>query len=257
MTSLKEDKIFNLLDIPISNVTTQRALEIIWSHMDNSSPSEIHFVNAHCINIAARNSLYLSILQHSKAIFADGSGIRKAGAKLNQPIVDNVNGTDLFPLICSECKKTNKKIYLLGGKPKVAEMSAQWANKYVDSVIIAGSHDGFFTEEQTQDILDEINQTKADLLLVGMGVPRQELWLHEHLSDLEVDVVMGVGGLFDYYSGTIPRSPSFMRKLGVEWVWRLMMEPKRMWRRYIIGNIEFLLRIEKIRRNRKKEGNKL
>jgi N-acetylglucosaminyldiphosphoundecaprenol N-acetyl-beta-D-mannosaminyltransferase len=257
MASSKKDKIFTLLGIPISNVTTERALEIIWDHMDNSSPSEIHFVNAHCINVAAKNSVYQSILQNSKAIFPDGSGIRKAGATLNHPIVDNVNGTDLFPLLCNECAKSNKKIYLLGGKPEVAEKSAQWANEYVDSEIIAGSHDGFFTEEQTQEILNEINESKADLLLVGMGVPRQELWIHEHLSAIQVGVVMGVGGLFDYYSGTIPRSPSFMRKLGIEWVWRLMMEPKRMWRRYIIGNIEFLLRIEKIRRKMKKEGNNL
>jgi len=81
----------------------------------------------------------------------------------------------------------------------------------------------------------------------------QELWLNEHLSALQVPVVMGVGGLFDYYSGTIARSPLIMRKLGIEWVWRLMMEPKRMFKRYIIGNVTFLWRLEKIRRKQKKE----
>jgi N-acetylglucosaminyldiphosphoundecaprenol N-acetyl-beta-D-mannosaminyltransferase len=252
MASPKNDDIFYLLGIPIANVTKKRALEMIWTSMEGPSVSEMHFANAHCINVAAKHASYLSVLQQAKAVFADGTGIRKAGAKLNHPIVDNVNGTDLFPMICSECAKTDKKLYLLGGKPGVAEKCAQWANTYAHREIIAGFHDGFFSEEQTSGVLDAINASKADLLLVAMGVPRQELWLHDNLANLTVPVVMGVGGLFDFYSGTIRRSPVWMRKLGIEWVWRLMMEPKRMWRRYIIGNIEFLLRIGKIRREQRK-----
>ena len=253
MASQQKDDLFYLLDIPIANVTMQRALAMIWTALDGSDASEMHFVNAHCINVAAKDPAYLSVLQQAKAVFADGTGIRKAGAKLNHPIVDNVNGTDLFPLLCKECKRTNKKLYLLGGRPGVAQKSAQWAEEYAQGEIIAGFHDGFFTEEQTQAVMDEINASKADMLLVAMGVPRQELWLHAHLAKLTVKVVMGVGGLFDFYSGTISRSPVWMRKMGIEWVWRLMMEPKRMWRRYIIGNIEFLWRIEKIRRVQRKE----
>jgi len=248
-----KDDIFYLLDIPIANVTRQRALEIIWSSLDGPDISEIHFVNAHCINVAAKDPSYISVLKQSKAVFADGTGIRKAGEKLSHPIVDNVNGTDMFPLICSECKRTNKKLYLLGGKPGVAQKSAEWANEYVSSDIIAGFHDGFFTEDQTEELLVHINASKADLLLVGMGVPKQELWLHDHLSKLTVPVVMGVGALFDFYSGTVSRSPVWMRKMGIEWVWRLMLEPRRMWRRYIIGNIEFMVRIGKIRRKQRKE----
>ena len=252
MTSRQKDDTFTLLGIPIANITMQRALEIIWTSLERSHTSEIHFVNAHCINVAAKNPTYLSLLRQSTAIFADGSGIRKAGVRLNHPIVDNVNGTDLFPLLCSECKKTNKKLFLLGGKPDVANKCATWANEYVQGNIIAGFSDGHLLKKDTSTLLHQINESKADILLVGMGVPTQELWLHEHLSKINSKVVMGVGGLFDYYSGTIRRSPKWMRKIGIEWVWRLMMEPKRMWKRYIIGNIEFLLRIEKIRREEKK-----
>ena len=251
MASPQKDDLFYLLDIPIANVTKERAVEMIWASMESPTVSEMHFVNAHCINVAAKDRAYLSVMQQAKAVFADGTGIRKAGEKLNHPIVDNVNGTDLFPLLCNECKRTHKKLYLLGGKPTVAEKSAQWANAYAKTDIVAGFHDGFFTEEQTPAVLDEINASKADLLLVAMGVPRQELWLHEHLTYLTVPVVMGVGGLFDFYSGTIRRSPVWMRTVGIEWVWRLMMEPRRMWRRYIIGNIVFLRRIEKIRKEQK------
>ncbi len=257
MATLQKDDIFFLLGIPIANVTKKQALTRIWTAMESPDVSEMHFVNAHCVNIAAKNPSYLSVLQHAKAVFADGTGIRKAGAKLRHPIVDNVNGTDLFPLMCSECQRTSKKLYLLGGKPGIAEKSAQWANEYVHSDIIAGYHDGFFTEEETEGLLDQINESKADLLLVGMGVPMQELWLHSHLPELTVSVAMGVGALFDFYSGTIPRAPVLMRKMGIEWVWRLVLEPKRMWRRYIIGNIEFMVRIEKIRQKQKKERQEL
>ena len=254
---MEKDDIFYLLDIPIANVTMHRALEMIGTAMDGPDISEMHFVNAHCINVAAKNSAYLAILQQSKAVFADGTGIRKAGAKLGHPIVDNVNGTDLFPLLASECKRTGKKLFLLGGKPGVAQKSAQWAEAHAQGEVIAGFHDGFFTEEETQAVLDEINASKADMLLVAMGVPRQELWLHANLAKLQVQVVMGVGGLFDFYSGTISRSPVWMRKMGIEWVWRLMMEPRRMWKRYIIGNIAFLWRIEKIQKEQKKERREL
>ena len=253
MSSSKKDNIFYLLDIPIVNVTKERALQIIWESMKSKTPQEIHFVNAHCINVATKNTTYLTVLQHSNAVFPDGTGIRKAGNTLNHPIVDNVNGTDLFPLLCKKCKETGKKIFLLGGKPFVAQKSARWANDFVQGDIIAGYHDGYFTKEQTPEVIDEINDSHADILLVGMGVPMQELWLNEHLNTIKIKVVIGVGGLFDYYSGTIPRSPLWMRKLGIEWVWRLMMEPKRMWKRYIIGNITFLWRIEKIRRKQMKE----
>lgn len=240
------------MDLSINNVTKTQALTMMFEHMEKIGPVEMHFVNAHCINVAAKNSDYHAVLKGSKALFADGTGLRKAGKKLGHPIVDNVNGTDLFPLICSECKNKNKKIFLLGGKPGVAQKSATWSEEYVDGTIIAGFSDGFFDDANT--IIKEINDSKADLLLVGMGVPRQELWLHEHLSQIKVPVVMGVGGLFDYYSGTIPRSPLWMRSIGIEWVWRLLMEPKRMWKRYIIGNIAFLIRVEKMKRAQQKKG---
>lgn len=247
------DDIFMFLDIPIRNVSKDRAVQLIQEHLEKREPSEIHFVNAHCINVAARDGHYHSILKSAAAVFPDGTGIRKAGNALAHPVVDNVNGTDLFPMICDMCAKTGKTLYLLGGKPAVAETSAKWAEDHAGSPIIAGSHDGYFSKEQTSSVVQGINDSNCDILLVGMGVPAQEKWIREHLEELQVPVVMGVGGLFDYYSGTIPRAPRFMRKMGVEWVWRLMMEPGRMWRRYIIGNIQFMLRLKQLQRDQKKD----
>ncbi|AEV30034.1 exopolysaccharide biosynthesis protein, WecB/TagA/CpsF family [Sphaerochaeta pleomorpha str. Grapes] len=248
--------IFFLLGIPILNITMAEALDLLFSSLtDQKETKEIHFVNAHCINVAAKQNDYLAILKNAEAIFPDGTGIRKAGEALKNPIIDNVNGTDMFPLLCERCAQEGKTIYLLGAGPSIAEKAAHWANAHAKKDIIAGFHDGFFSKDEEKGIVEAINASKADILLLAMGVPRQELWIHAQKNLLTVPVAMGVGGLFDFYSGSISRAPSWMRKTGIEWVWRLLMEPKRMWKRYIIGNAEFLLRINKIKRNRKKANN--
>ncbi|WP_320129928.1 WecB/TagA/CpsF family glycosyltransferase [uncultured Sphaerochaeta sp.] len=248
--------VFNLLGIPILNITMQQALDLLFSSLGpQSKTQEIHFVNAHCINVAAKQAQYLEILQNAKAIFPDGTGIRKAGDTLGTPIIDNVNGTDMFPLLCERCAAEGKTLYLLGAGPTIAQKTAQWANDHAKKAIVAGYQDGFFSKGEEPNVISRINASKADFLLVAMGVPRQELWIHEQRDLLTVPVSMGVGGLFDFYSGSIARAPTWMRKIGIEWVWRLIMEPRRMWKRYVIGNAEFLLRIQKIKRTKREINN--
>ncbi len=251
---------FMLMDIPIANITMDEALQRIFdaaaSYTPQSHSSHMHFVNAHCINTAAVNGDYRRVLIRADAVFPDGTGIRKAGTMLGVPVKDNVNGTDMFPLLCRRCAQTGKSIYLLGAKPGAAERAGRWAVEHAGKAIIAGCRDGYFSPEEQGQVIEEINSSRPDILLTAMGVPRQELWLDEHREKLQVPVCMGVGGLFDFYSGTIPRAPLWMRRMGIEWVWRLMMEPGRMWRRYIIGNAVFLMHIKKIQRNMRKEGGK-
>ncbi len=236
----------DLIGLTISNVTVDQALEMI--DQASEGRSVMHFVNAHCINVAAKDRDYYRILQSASALFADGSGIRLAGKLLHVPIVDNVNGTDLFPLICKLFAQRKRRMYLLGAAPSVAEKSAAWANSHVETDIIAGYHHGFFdSEDEERAVVAEINESRADLLLVAMGVPMQEKWIDRYRDSLEVPLCMGVGGLFDFYSGTIRRAPKWMRSLGIEWVWRLLMEPRRMWHRYIVGNWLFVLRLLRIR----------
>lgn len=257
VTEKKNDQnFFDLMDIPINNITITQAIDMIISGIQTYTPQrgawEFAFINAHCVNIAAGNQDYLHILRNCQAVFPDGSGIKKAASMLGCTLVDNVNGTDMFPLLCQEFAKTKKKMFLLGAGPGIAEKTAVWADKTTNASIIAGYQDGFFSVEDLPNIISNINTAAPDLLLVAMGVPRQELWIHENLPSLKVPVCIGVGGLFDFYSGRIKRAPLVFRRLGIEWVWRLLMEPGRMWKRYIIGNITFMFRIRRI----KKAGNK-
>lgn len=238
-------KDLELLGLSITNITKEEALDRIDATTEGLHT--MHFVNAHCINVAAKDAEYHAILANADALFADGSGIRLAGSTLGCPIVDNVNGTDLFPLLCSRFAKTGKRMFLLGSAPGVAEKAARWAEEYTGSSIIAGTYHGYFKTGEESSVIEAINASGADLLLVALGVPRQEKWIASVRSLLQVPLCMGVGALFDFYSGTVSRAPLWMRKIGLEWVWRLLLEPGRMWRRYIVGNVVFIVRLMKLR----------
>ncbi|APG63449.1 UDP-phosphate galactose phosphotransferase [Sphingorhabdus lutea] len=200
----------------------------------------INFINAHCVNIAAKDSEYRSAVNKSDHLLPDGSGMKLAARLLGENMGPNLNGTDLFPLICAQAEKEQVSIYLHGGAPGIARKAAQAMQKKYPNLMIAGTSNGFDDHADTDSIIDKINQSRAGILLVGMGVPHQEKWLAQHRHKLRVPVVMGVGGLFDYYSGNIPRAPEIVRKWGAEWMWRLMMEPRRLAGRYLVGNVKFI-----------------
>jgi exopolysaccharide biosynthesis WecB/TagA/CpsF family protein len=151
--------------------------------------------------------------------------------------------------LCEAAADAGLPIFLLGGRPGVAAAAAEWACGRFEGLQIAGIRDGYFDAASEAEVIGEINRSQARILLVGMGAPRQDTWLRSVAQRLAVPVRIGVGGLFDYYSGRIPRAPVWIRELGLEWVWRIACEPGRLWRRYIVGNPLFLYRvlIERIR----------
>ena len=150
----------------------------------------------------------------------------------------------MLPFLCSLAEENKFSIFLLGGKPGIPEkMRENLLLKYPDLNIV-GVHHGFFDRETEEGyIIDEINKASADILLVAFGAPTQEKWIYNHRKQLKPQILMGVGGLFDFFSGNIPRAPKWMREMGFEWIFRLLQEPKRMWKRYIIGNPVFIFRV--------------
>ena len=178
-------------------------------------------------------------------MFADGIGIR-IGAGLNGQLVkDNVNGTDMFPRLCQRLAEQGVGVYLLGGREGVAEQAALRMQQRFPELIISGHQHGYFDANNTQAVIDDINASGAAVLLVAMGAPAQELWIEQYADQLAPSVNIGVGGLFDFYSGRISRAPLWLRQIGMEWIWRLSQEPARMWRRYVLGNPVFLARVWK------------
>jgi exopolysaccharide biosynthesis WecB/TagA/CpsF family protein len=134
---------------------------------------------------------------------------------------------------------------MLGGEEGIAKSAIANMKKRFPTLRIAGTHNGFFDKSNCADVIADINHSQADIVLVGMGQPLQEQWVAEYRDQLETPVVMAVGGLFDFYAEKVSRAPLWLRELGMEWTWRLIQEPGRMWKRYIIGNPLFLLRIRR------------
>ena len=140
-------------------------------------------------------------------------------------------------------------MYFLGGKPGVAEAMVKNVQEQFPGLPIAGYHHGYLTDEEEASVIQEISTSGAQILLVAFGAPRQELWIDAHKHELGVGIAMGVGGLFDFMSGRVNRAPLWMREIGLEWVFRLLQEPGRLWRRYVIGNPLFLWRVRRWRKS--------
>ncbi len=229
--------------IDIVNTTMIEALDWIEQQIQQKLKVMLAFVNPDCLNIAYSNTDYRGILQAADRVLPDGIGINIGCRILNESLMANINGTDLFPRLCERAAKNCYGLFLLGGLPGVAELAAQAMQLRYPDLVIAGTHDGYFKKDQESQVIESINKSGAVILCVGFGAPKQELWLARNREILQPNVCLGVGGLFDYYSGRIPRAPIWVREIGLEWTWRLLQEPGRMWKRYIIGNPLFLYRV--------------
>lgn len=234
---------FTLFGVPIVNTTLNEAIDGIIRRAHGNSTKLLAFVNPDCLNIAYTHSDYHAVLNRADEVWPDGIGIQVGCRILGLSLRENVNGTDMFPRLCKRAAQEGLSLYLLGAKPGIAQLAAENMQIRFPELKIAGTRDGYFPPEEEPAVIEAINQSGAAILLVAFGAPRQELWLARHQTALRPRVLIGVGGLFDFYSGRIPRAPVWMREIGLEWTWRLLQEPGRMWRRYIIGNPVFLYRV--------------
>ena len=242
-TPREKPEIVNFFGVPVRNTTMREAIDWIVAHATDSQAKSLAFVNPDCLNIAWNNADYRAALVEADLVLPDGIGIRLGCRMRGIALQANVNGTDMFPLLCEAAARNRLPIYLLGARPGVARAAADNMAERFPELQIAGTQDGYFPPEEEERVVARINRSGARILLVAFGAPRQELWLRRWRERLTTSVNMGVGGLFDFYSGRIRRAPIWMREIGLEWVYRLIQEPGRMWRRYIIGNPLFLLRV--------------
>ena len=169
-------------------------------------------------------------------VLPDGIGLKLATRILGGKMEEDCNGTDISPLLMQKAAEEGYKIYFLGAKEKIAEKAAENTRKQIPRIQIVGTHHGFFNNDK--EVIKKINDSGADILFVAMGVPLQEKWIAKHRRELNPRLCLGVGALFDYLSGRIPRAPLFMRKMHLEWLWRIFIEPKRMFKRYIVDGMK-------------------
>ena len=232
-----------LLGVEIDNLSVAQFLARLTDFVASSETNHIAYVNIDCMNIAQVDKNYARILRDADLVYPDGMGVIFASWIFGQPLRERVNAGDLLPEFCRLCVERGYKLYLLGGQEGTAAEAVANLVKDYPGLQIAGIHHGYFDESESGKIIEEINASKADILLVGMGAPRQEVWIRRHKDELKVPVAWGVGALFDYYALRFPRAPVWMRAIGLEWMFRLMLEPGRLWKRYLLGNFLFTFRV--------------
>ena len=211
----------------------------------------INTINAHSYNTALKDPLFAEALQKGDILIPDGASIIMACKWLNaksQP-KERIAGWDLF---CIEMQKLNKiggKCFFMGSSEKVLELIKEKAKTIYPNILIetySPPYKSEFSDEDNQTIIHIINQAKPDLLWIGMTAPKQEKWTYTNWEKLDINCHVGtIGAVFDFFAGTIQRAPIWWQKHSLEWLYRLIKEPKRMWRRYIIGNTTFIYNIIK------------
>lgn len=248
---------YSIFGIPVCDATCAEAIAVIEDGIagGRAETTTIYFVNANILNLASSDSAYAQVLRRADFVFGDGTGVRWASRILRgiEPR-DNVNGTDLIPMMFRGLAGRGHRYYLLGARPDEMVRAGDFARETFDGWKCVGTHHGYvrdFSDAESESLLCGIRESGADLLLIGMGNPLQEEWVDEHRATLGVGVAIAVGGLFAYWSDDLDRAPGWMQRLGVEWLHLMLRQPRKV-PRYLLGNPAFLLRViyERLRAGR-------
>lgn len=233
----------DVLGVRVANLSQSGALAQLedMASADDGVSRGLYIVNAHTLNLAFDDPGYRRVLNQGHAVYGDGTGVRWAARAQGVRMRDNLVGTDLVPALFETTAGRGYRYFLLGSTEETIAHAAARAREMFPGWEQAGFHHGYVIEDSAEAI-EKINAARPHVLLVGMGNPLQERWIHDHLHELAVPLSIGVGGLFDHWGGNLERAPLWVRRLGVEWLQILLQQPHK-WRRYLIGNWKFLARI--------------
>jgi len=243
-------KTINILGIPVDFVTMPEAVEKFKSFLHEDRVHTVYTPNAEIMMAAHRDPYLKNILCNADMLIADGAGVVLASRILGLNLPEKVPGFDLTRNSFKLSIERPLRFFLFGGRPGIAEAAAENILSEFPGVEIAGCRNGYFSKDEEDDIVYQINSNRADILLVALGAPKAEKWIHEHKDLLNVKVCMGVGGTFDVLAGEVKLAPDFFRKNGLEWLYRLYREPWRFKRmldlpRYILLVLGHKLKIKR------------
>lgn len=227
-----------LFDLAIVDAEAGRVID----HLLDGRRHRVGFLNAHCVNVLAGDPAYARALTTADAVLPDGIGVDLAARLTGQRLTANLNGTDFTPRLLREAARRGLSVFLFGAAPGVADRAADKLCLDIPGLRIAGTRDGFDGAADEEAAIAAINGSGADILIVAMGVPRQDIWLERNAHRLAPQLCLGVGALLDFMAGRVRRAPAAVRRARMEWAWRLAMEPRRMAGRYLVGNVTFMAR---------------
>lgn len=217
----------NIHGVMIDNLTMDEALERVLGMLQSTGPYSIYTPNSEIIMQAARDDALKAILNQADLLIPDGAGVVLASRILRRKLKEKVSGIDLVNRILMNTDRRITSFFIFGGKPGVAEQASINILSEFPRADILDFHNGYFTDSDVPNIISQINAAKAEILLVGLGAPKQENWIHQHAHELNCKVIIGVGGSIDVFAGTATLAPEFMRKAGLEWLYRLIRQPSR------------------------------
>jgi len=208
-------------------------------------------VNVNCLNLAYRHGWLRDFLNSAALVFCDGSGVRLGLGMLGRRIPERITYADWTWQLAEFAEPRGFTLFFLGARPGIADQAAARLKERFPSLHIVGTHHGYFDKTpdspENKAVIQQINAVKPNILILGFGMPMQERWLLENWERIEANIALTGGAVFDYVSGELHRAPRWMTDHGLEWLGRLIIEPRRLWRRYIVGNPLFLYRVLKQR----------
>jgi len=227
--------------VPLIPWTQQELVAHVGRCAENGARTTMLPMYAHCINVAQRDEHFRTLLNDPSTIaYADGMAVVWASRLGSAGVPERCTTTDLFPLLMEQAALRNHRVYFLGAAPGVAAQCARRMMDRFPGLAVVGTQDGFFDSKCDDVIIQRINEMQPDIVFVGMGMPYQEKWVVVHRDRLQARAVLTCGATFDFHSGNVRRAPHWMRRSGLEWLHRLVLEPRRLWRRYLIGNWVFM-----------------
>jgi N-acetylglucosaminyldiphosphoundecaprenol N-acetyl-beta-D-mannosaminyltransferase len=204
-------------------------------------------VNAHCLNLCYEDPALRGFFNGAEVVFCDGAGVMLAARVLGGRIPARITYADWTWRLAAFAASEGFSLFFLGARPGVAQVAAEKLKERHPDLKIAGVRHGYFDHSagspQSEKVVDDLNAAVPDILLVGLGMPLQERWLMENRERIDAGAVLTGGAVFDYVSGRLSRGPRFLTRNGFEWLARLLAEPRRLWRRYLLGNPVFVLRV--------------
>ncbi len=237
-----EPPVVDVLGVPIARIDLAGLLSRIVESIERPSPAPLllAYANAHTCNLAARDPAFRRALHQMDIVYLDGNGPRLAAWLSGATLPRRMTGADWIHDLCQLCVERGFGLYFLGAQPGVAAAAAHVLQRAHPGLCVLGTHDGYFSPSAWPGIEQEIQSLAPAILVVGMASPHQETWMLEVAPRLGVRVIWGAGGMFDYASGRLHRAPPWMRAIGLEWLGRMLVEPRRLLPRYLLG-IPFFL----------------
>lgn len=244
---------YKILNTYVNAISMDETIRRIEEIIQKGKPTQHVVINASKVNLMEEDPELRRIVNSCPLINADGASIVWAAKKLGVPLKERVTGCDLFQELIKVAAEKGYKVYLFGAKEEVGiEVKAIFEEKY-PTLQIVGYRNGYFTEADEPEIVKKMSESGADIMFVAFSSPKKEYWVNKYLEQLNIPFVMGVGGSFDVVAGVTDRAPVWMQEHGLEWFYRFIQEPRRMWKRYIIGNVKFISLTYKYKANSKND----